>query len=62
MEGAGNKEAAVDANKAVKGVSKAAVDGNKAEDAATNLAESVQNNSRAKIGPVSSSTMPQRAS
>ena len=53
--------AEVDANKAVKGVSKAAVDGNKA-DAATNLAESVQNNSRAKIGPVSSSTMPQRAS
>ena len=61
MEGVGNKAAAVDANKAVKGVSKADVDGNKA-DAATNLAESVPNNSRAKIGPVSSSTMPQRAS
>ena len=61
MEVAGNKAAAVDANKAVKGVSKAVVDGNKA-DAATNLAESVPNNSRAKIGPVSSSTMPQRAS
>jgi len=50
-----------DANKAVKGVSKAAVDANKA-DAATNLAESVPNNSRVKIGPVSSSTIPQQAS
>ncbi len=61
MEGVGNKAAAVDDNRAVKGVSKADVDGNKA-DAATNLAESVPNNSRAKTGPVSSSTMPQRAS
>jgi len=56
-----NKAAAVDANKAVKGVSKAAVDDNKA-DAATNLGESVPNNSRVKIGPVSSSTIPQQAS
>jgi hypothetical protein len=47
VEGGGNKAAAVDGNKA---------------DAATNLGESVPNNSRAKIGPVSSSTMPQQAS